>query len=393
MTGLENAQRGDGMAESSTAQILAQLAAQRLTGPEFDPPVLQRSIRMRPSMYVGGTDARGLHETLLRLVDISAEEFLHGAQSLEVTLRDGLATIADDGPGLSGTPIAALDGQSLLEVAATTFLLDGRLRHDGAARSVIDIPAAAALAETFRLESCHQGRRFNFSMIRGAPTGPTHDLGPTERQGTRFEWRPDPVIFRQPTLDADLVRDRLRFLAAYRPGLVVGFEGEDGRRERFSCPAGMADRVRALAADRSAYRPVFAVQAGVPGLALDVAFQHVRGEETVIETYANGRRTTGDGAHWRGFQRGVIGLLRAKARERAEHEPVRVDSASFERGLIAVLSVDAANLQFESPTRDRVTNVEIEERVAAAVRTQLGVWLSEHPSLLETLLARAGRCD
>ncbi|AMV22334.1 hypothetical protein [Planctomyces sp. SH-PL14] len=101
------------MAESSTAQILAQLAARRLTGPEFDPPALQRSIRMRASMYVGGTDARGLHETLLRLVDISADEFLHGAQSLEVTLRDGLATIADDGPGLSGTPIAALDGQSL----------------------------------------------------------------------------------------------------------------------------------------------------------------------------------------------------------------------------------------------------------------------------------------
>ncbi len=380
------------MADSKTAEMLAKLAAWRPVGPEFDPPVLQQSIRKRPAMYVGGTDPQGLHKTLLGLIDVAAGEFAHGATRLEVTLHDGLATVTVDGPGLPGTPIPDLDGRSLLEIAVTTFLLNGQLRHDGGERARIDIPSAAALAETFRLESCHQGWRFDFAMCRGVPAGPTRDLGPTERQGIRFEWCPDPAIFRQPALEADRIRDRLEFLAAYHPGFVIDFEDPQGARCRHVCPNGMADRVRVLAGDRPAYPQVFAVQARIPGLTLDVAFQHVRGDETTLETYANGERTYGHGAHLHGFQKGVVGLLRAKAREQADREPLAVDGRAFERGVVAVLSIDAPNLQFESPTRDRISNHEIEERVAHAVRTQLEVWLSEHPALLTTLLARSVRC-
>lgn len=380
------------MADSRTAEMLAKLAAWRPVGPEFDPPALQQSIRQRPAMYVGGTDPQGLHHALLGLIDVAAGEFAHGATRLEVTLRDGLATVTVDGPGLPGTPIPDLDGRSLLEVAVTTFFLNGQLRHDGGERARIDIPSAAALAETFRLESCHQGRRYDFAMCHGVPVGPTRDLGPTERQGIRFEWRPDPAIFRQPALEADRIRDRLGFLAAYHPGFVIDFEAQQGARCRHLCPNGMADRVRVLAGDRPAYPQVFAVQARIPGLTLDVAFQHVRGDQTTIETYANGERTSGHGAHLYGFLKGVVSLLRAKAREQAGPEPLAIDGRAFERGLVAVLSIDAPNLQFESPTRYRISNHEIEERVAHAVRTQLEVWLSEHPTLLTTLLARSVRC-
>lgn len=381
------------MAESDTSQILAQLSSRRLTGGQNEPPTLQASIRQRPAMYVGGTDAQGLHHTLTGLIDISAAEFLHGATTLEVVLEDGLATIADNGPGIPGTPIPELDGRSLLEIAVTTYFLNGKLRHDGSDRCRIDIPAAAALAETFRLESCHRGRCFEFSMCRGVPTGPTRDVGPTDRQGTRFEWHPDATIFRETGFDSWLVRERLGFLAAYRPGFVVNYEDSSGYCNQRCYPSGMADLVRSMVHGRAAYPQVFAVQAQVPGLALDVAFQHDAGDGTTIETYANGERTAGHGAHWRGFQRGVISLLRAKARERNPGQPPTVDGWSFERGLVAVLSIDAANLEFESPTRYRITNSEIEGQVAESVRAQLNVWLSEHPSLLDTLLARATRRD
>jgi len=362
-------------------------------GPDLEWSTLRDCIRRRPAMYLGDIDSRGLHHGLLGLVEISAAEFsLGGATAVDVTLQDGTVVIEDDGAGVSGEPVLELDGRSILEIVATTFLRNGQLRPNSSERSQADLPTAAALGETFRIESCYGGRRYDFSLCCGEPSGPVRDLGPTERRGTRFEWRPDPAIFRSTALDVPLIRDRLQVLSALRPGLRIGFDdGLAGRAEFFS-PSGMADRLGFLIRGRPvAYREVFSVQCRQPGLALDVAFQHRPSDESEIETYANGERTMGDGVHWRGFQRGIISLLREKAEESPGARRARPDWASFERGLSAVLSVEAANLEFEAPTRFRLTGGQVEFAVEAAVRSQLDVWMSQHPSLLETLLERSSK--
>src|SRR5262245_55807190 len=65
-------------------------------------------VRLRPGMYIGGTDAHGYHHLLREILDNSIDEVINGhAKEISVTLdadHRGV-TIADDGRGI---PVAMM---------------------------------------------------------------------------------------------------------------------------------------------------------------------------------------------------------------------------------------------------------------------------------------------
>src|SRR3954452_20877667 len=60
-------------------------------------------VRVRPSMYIGATDKKGLHHLIWEIVDNSVDEYLNGhADAITVVLhKNGDAvTITDNGRGI-----------------------------------------------------------------------------------------------------------------------------------------------------------------------------------------------------------------------------------------------------------------------------------------------------
>src|SRR5262252_2706083 len=60
-------------------------------------------VRKRPSMYIGGVDAKGLHHLVWEIVDNAVDEYLNGfADSIQVVLHKSgdAVTVTDNGRGI-----------------------------------------------------------------------------------------------------------------------------------------------------------------------------------------------------------------------------------------------------------------------------------------------------
>ena len=79
------------------------------------------AVRLRPAMYVGGTDANALHHLVFELVDNSIREALAGHGSkVEVAIHaDGSVSVIDDGRGIPVGPHRQFPGKDTLEILLT----------------------------------------------------------------------------------------------------------------------------------------------------------------------------------------------------------------------------------------------------------------------------------
>ncbi|HET7420625.1 MAG TPA: DNA topoisomerase (ATP-hydrolyzing) subunit B [Candidatus Dormibacteraeota bacterium] len=346
-------------------------------------------VRRRPGMYIGGTDVRGLHQLVYEVVDNAVDEALAGyAQRIEVTLfADGSVQVTDDGRGIP-VDVHKKEGISALELVMTRLNAGGKFGGGGYKVSSglhgVGVSAVNFLSEKQQVWVRLGGKTYFQEYARGVPRATVKAIGKAEGTGTTVRFWPDPQIFPDTKFDREVIQHRLREMAYLNKRLEIALNDELlGFASTFYFDGGIASFVRALNRDKQVVNvPPFYVERELEGTQVEIALQY---NETFVENvlaFANTIFNPDGGTHMTGFRSALTNVLNRYARKAGilkESDP-NLTGEDVREGLTAVISVKVLEPQFESQTKAKLNNAEVQGHVSLALTEGLTQYLEENAS-------------
>jgi DNA gyrase subunit B len=345
-------------------------------------------IRQNPGMYVGNTSTAGLHHLVYEILYNSVDEALAGfCTQINVVLHvDGSCSVIDNGRGIP-VDIKPDTGKSTLEEALTIAGSSGKF--DNAAYRVsaglhgMGAKAMNALSEWCEAEVRRGGRVYQMEFERGYATGPLKDIGPAPagQSGTGITFKPDPELFGDLTFSYDILADRFREIAYLNKGLAISLKDErDGRSENYRFEGGIAEFVEYLnQGEQVEHAPIY-IRKDVDNVLVEVAIQYSRREDRVERCYTNNAFNPDGGTHLSGFRAGLTRAVTSYGKkENYFKEGLELRGEDFRYGLTAVVSIGHPDPLFESQTKVKLNNPEVEGIVSSVVYEALTDYLEKNP--------------
>ena len=344
-------------------------------------------IRERPGMYIGDTTSKGLHHLVYELVYNSVDEALAGfCKNIHVTIHvDGSLSVADDGRGIP-VDIHPKEGIPTLEVVLTKVgagaKFDKNTYKTSAGLHGIGAKAVTALSEWTEAEVRRNGKVYQQEYARGYATSTVKEIGvaPNARTGTKVSFKPDVDIFGDATFDYDSLEIRLRELAYLNKGLAIKLTDErTNKEESFHAEGGVAEFVEYLNRTEESVHKVLYVEKTVDEVKVEAAFQYTTGEEERVRCYANNAHNPGGGTHMSGFRTALTRALTSYGNKENLFKDITPQGEDYREGITAIVSVAVPEPQFESRTKIRLNNPEVDGIVSSVVYEFLLKFLEENP--------------
>ncbi|MCA8979853.1 MAG: DNA topoisomerase (ATP-hydrolyzing) subunit B [Planctomycetes bacterium] len=367
------------------------------------------AVRVRPAMYIGDTDVRGLHHLIWEVVDNSMDEALAGhASTCAVTLyEDGSVAVEDDGRGI---PIAMheTEGMTALEVVLTKLHAGGKF--DSGAYKVsgglhgVGVSCVNALSEWLEVWVHSGGKIHHMRFERGHRVTELTVVGDTDHTGTKVRFKPDDEIFSVLEIDYEIVSKRLRemaYLMGTRGVKIDLLDERTGHSEHLEFPEGLLAFVANINAKKNVLHEDIVhftkqvTSPDDPGVEYEVelALQYTDAYQETVYSFANNINTHGGGTHLAGLKAALTRTLNNYVKnEKLVKDASKLPSGDdFREGLSAILSVKLPDPQFEGQTKDKLGNREVQGVVESAVGELFSIYLEEHPTSAKAVVNKAIR--
>ena len=310
----------DKINEEEAAKDNSQYSADNITALEG-----LEAVRLRPGMYIGSTDEKGLHHLVYEVLDNSIDEHLAGHCSHIVTVinEDNSVSVKDNGRGIPTGMHKKLQ-KSALEVVMTVLHAGGKFdkqtyQVSGGLHGV-GVSCVNALSIMLRAEVHREGQIFTQTYSKGIPTTAVDVIGATDITGTIITFKPDPTIFTELEYSYETLAKRLRELAYLNKGLHLTLQDmrtsdEKGEHptETFFSEGGLLEFVQHI--DKQNGREVLVdvpvhVRGEQDNVQVEVAFQYNRSYRETLRSYVNNINTIEGGTHVNGFRRAISHVLK-----------------------------------------------------------------------------------
>ncbi len=352
------------------------------------------AVRMRPSMYIGSTDIKGLHHLVWEVVDNSIDEHLAGyCTHIEVYInKDGSITVIDNGRGIPVDMHERLK-KSALEVVMTMLHAGGKFDKDtykvSGGLHGVGISCVNALSIKVRAEIKRDGKIYRQEYERGKPTTGVDEIGVSTETGTTISFWPDAEIFETLDFKYETLANRLRELSFLNSGLKLTLRDDrdideqgNARTETFLSEGGLREFVKFLDESRSPLieTPIY-IKGKEDNVEIEVAMQYNTGYQEHVFSFVNNISTKDGGTHEAGFKRAIARVFKQYGDDSGQFTKAKVQLSGedFREGLTAVISVKVPEPQFKGQTKGELGNSEVVGIVSRSVGETLSAYLEENP--------------
>lgn len=357
------------------------------------------AVRRRPGMYIGSTDARGLHHLVQEVVDNSIDEAQNGyADQIDVTIhKDGSVSVRDNGRGIP-VSIHPKTGRPAVETVMTVLHAGGKFGDDSGYKATgglhgVGVSVVNGLSEWLVVEVRRNGNVYRQRYSRGVPQTDVEIVGEADTTGTLTHFMPDSQIFETLDFNTDHIITRLRELAFLNRGVRIFLRDERTSREaRFHYEGGIVSFVEHLNKTREVlHKDVIYIERTVDDIKIEVAMQYNDGYNEQILTFANNIHTTEGGTHLSGFRSALTRSINDYARKHSmlKENEENLTGDDVREGCTAVLSVKIHDPQFEGQTKSKLGSSEARGAVETAMVEGLGIFFEENPAEAKRIIEKA----
>ncbi|PJH94224.1 DNA topoisomerase IV subunit B [Bacillus sp. SN1] len=357
------------------------------------------AVRKRPGMYIGSTDARGLHHLVYEIVDNSVDEVLagHGDHIIVKIHKDNSISVQDRGRGMP-TGMHKL-GKPTPEVILTVLHAGGKFGQGGYKTSGglhgVGASVVNALSEWLTVTIERDGFVYQQRFENGGkPVTSLEKIGKTKKTGTLTHFKPDPTMFSATTYNFETLSERLRESAFLLKGLKIELIDErNDQHEAFYYENGIEAFVAYLNEEKDVLSEVVSFEGEHHSIEVDFAFQFNDGYSENILSFVNNVRTKDGGTHESGAKTAMTRAFNEYARKVAllKEKDKNLEGTDIREGLSAIISVRIPEelLQFEGQTKGKLGTSEARSAVDAIVSEQLAYFLEENRDTATLLVKKA----
>ncbi len=359
------------------------------------------AVRLRPAMYIGSTDARGLHHLVYEVVDNSIDEAMAGFCSrISITLhQDNSVTVRDDGRGIP-VDIHPKEGVPAVQVVMTKLHAGGKFDNSSYKVSGglhgVGVSCVNALSEKLSVTVRRGGKRYRQLYARGIPQDELTVIGNSDNHGTTVHFKPDEEIFETSEFSYEILKKRFEELSYLNKGLEIECIDERGGETEthiFKAEGGLSQFVRDMNTGEAGIHSIVHGEGGQDSVIVEYAMQYNAGYKENVLTFANNIRTKEGGTHLQGFKTAITRAINLYIKNQADiNKKLKgtvLSGDDVREGLTAVISVKLPNPQFEGQTKTKLGNSEISGIVSGIVYDHLNQYFEENPKDVRLIIDKA----
>jgi topoisomerase-4 subunit B len=357
------------------------------------------AVRKRPGMYIGSTDARGLHHLVWEIVDNAIDEVLAGyGTEIKVTIKEDNSIVVEDNG--RGVPVGLhQSGLSAIEIIYTRLHAGGKFGQAGGYKvsgglhgvgaSVVNALSKFLDVTVYRN---HQIHHIRFTE-GGSKVSPLQTVGETKKTGTTVWFKPNSEMFSTSVFNFQTISERLRESAFLLKGLkMILIDERSNSKEEYLYEDGIISYVDFINESKTAIHEPKFLEGEALLIEVEVAFQFTKSYSDQIISFVNNVRTRDGGTHETGYKSALTKLFNEYGQKVGLiKNGNKLDGVDIREGLTTILSIRIPEqlLQFEGQTKNKLGTPDARTAVEQVVMEKMTYFFEENSNLTYTLIEKA----